>query len=284
MSRMSHQSRKRSRSACKPCFRFFGVQRIENRAAIVVISLMLCLVAAIATSYTVGTAQASGGPTTPTHPGKQPLCDNTGMPACPEPAITTQWVTIRAELPSAVAAAISQSGMFQSVETRMGHLTLDSPALVHLLNSVGGSDYWTHDHWLASAATDAGQRVGIFDYVYDRARHRIRFAVFGSLRPSDLRYGQVFPYTSANIAVQRLSAERGLGAKLGVQPILVFFPPDPAILGPDSGRPQRTWTGGGEYPSDPMRLVVGSDGHNYFVGKDGHVHDASALPVARLTF
>lgn len=287
MSNMSHRSRNQRRSTRKPRFHhldFLSTHRAENRARTVVIGFVLCLIAIVATSYTVGIAQASGGPAAPAHPGKQPRCGYANLPSCPSATDSTQWISISSESPSVVAVAISKSGMFQSVETRMGHLTLDTPVLVHLIHNVGGSDYWTHDHWLASAATDAGLRVGIFDYVYDRADHSIRFAVFGSLRPSDPRYGHIFPLTTASVAVQRLGAERGIGAKRGMQPILVFFPPDPAILGPDSGRPQRTWTGGGEYPSDPMWLVVGADGHNYFVGKDAHTYDESVLPIAQVAF
>lgn len=276
-----HLPRRLSRQ--KTRFRVRAFKRIRYAVGIVLVGLLLCLLGVLATAHSSGTAQAAGGSVASRASGasgKRPPCDAVGKPNCPTQSDSTQWIAVSGESPSSVASAITQSVMFQSTETREGRLTLDTPALVHLIHSVGGSDYWTHDHWLASAANDNGQRVGVFDFVFDRANHRIRFAVFGSLSPSDPRYGKVFPYTSATFATQRLSAERGVEAKPGVPPMLVFFPPDPAILAPDSGLPQRTWTSGGEYPSDPMWLVPGNDGHNYYIGVDGHAHVDSDLPLA----
>jgi hypothetical protein len=170
--------------------------------------------------------------------------------------------------------------MYFSVQNRVGHVRLDLPALVHLLVSRGGSDYWTSDHWVASARNDAGSEVGVFDFVYDRSQHRIRFADYGTLQPSDPRYGHAFPYSTPESVVQRVAAERHLSAKAGTVPELVFFPADPAALGLIQGATP-LWTAGGAYPTDPIWLVVGADGHNYFVGKDSHVHEQSELPVAK---
>lgn len=246
----------------------------------------LALVALLAVSlcawYLAGTqgVQASGGPdgagqTT----NKQPWCGDTNLPDCP--AATPEWVALEAETPGAAAQAIAKSPMFASIQRQHGQLSLDLPALVHPFNggTAGGSDYWTNDHWVVSVRYPSAKQEGVFDYVYDRANHRIRFAFYVELGPSDPRYGHAFPYSQPGNALGRLKAERGLDVKAGTTPELVFYAIDAQYLNPEFAA-QHGWSAGGQNPTYPVWHVVGADGHDYFVGNDAHVHDKANIPFA----
>jgi len=251
-------------------------------AALLVTGFLALLLLVPHPTAAVASSSGTGGAGTPPpngQGGKQPWCDAPGLPACPTP--DPGWVPITGETPRAAADAISRSSMFGALQGQVGHLSLDTPALVHLLLSRGGSDYWTSDHWVVSARNDAGVQIGLFDYVYDRAHQRIRFANYGYISANDPRYGHAFPYSTAASAIQRLQVERKVSPRASSAPLLVYFPPDPRVLGPAGNQAPIPWSGGGEYPTDPMWMVPGADGRTYFVGKDSHVHNQSELPIAQ---
>ena len=249
-------------------------------ALLATIGLVIILIGfALSSRSMAGASPATG---TPTGAGQahQPWCDAPGLPACPQ--ADPGWIPIAADTPDAAAAAIQNSRMFAAVETRQGHLTLDVPALVHIIHPTPtASDYWALDHWVVSVRNDTGAETGVFDFVYDRANHRIRFAVYGDLPPSDPRHGHIFPYISADQAVQTLRTTLGKAPLSGAAPQLVFFPVDAAYLGPAGrGLGHARWTAGGEYPTDPVWFITGADGHTYFVGKDSHAHHEAEIPFA----
>jgi hypothetical protein len=171
--------------------------------------------------------------------------------------------------------------MFGAIKQEHGKLTLDAPIIVHAFTNgvTGGSDYWTNDHWVVSVRYPSGKEEGIFDYVYDRAHQRIRFASYIELGQSDTRYGRVFPYSPADHARGVLQQERGLGVKAGTTPQLVFYAVDPQYLNPATAK-THGWSAGGENPTNPVWHIVGVDGQHYFIGNDGHVHGKADIPFA----
>lgn len=80
-------------------------------------------------------------------------------------------------------AAIVGSGGYTSMTTHFGGGALDTPVLVHSYElRPTGVEYEDDDHWIVSLRDASGMKTGMFDYVYDRANHRIRLATFGCRR------------------------------------------------------------------------------------------------------
>jgi hypothetical protein len=204
-------------------------------------------------------------------------CGNAGQASC-APA-DPGWFPITSESTAAVASAIASSKDFVAMKGRFGYVSLDTPALVHAYSAHTGNPYYDDDHWVVSVRNSSGVRSGIFDFVYDRAHQRMRFSSFGVITPSDPHSQQAFPYIASSTAVEKLRSQRGLGVRGGTQPELIFFPIDPSF--PVLTSPVHKWRGGGNSPMEPMWHIVGSDGHDYFVGGDLNVHAQADLPIAK---
>jgi hypothetical protein len=207
---------------------------------------------------------------------KGPCGNNAQQPACPTPQLN--WNSVTSESPASVTKSIEQDVNYISMQSRFGYTSLDTPILVHAFDAHTGISYYDDDHWIVSVRNASGMRCGIFDYVYDRANHRMSFSSYGVITPVDPHHTLAFPYVSATTAIQALWNQRGLQVKAGVQPELIFFPINPSF--PILTSPISKWMGGGNSPMLPMWLLVGSDGRNYFVGTDLSVYAQSTLPIA----
>lgn len=204
-------------------------------------------------------------------------CGNTGQAVCP--ATQPDWFPVASESPSAVAVAITSSSEYLSMQAQYSYTAMDIPALVHAYSAHTGIAYYDNDHWVVSVRNAAGLRCGLFDFVYDRANHRLRFSSYGVITASDPHTHQAFPYISSAQAVSVLQSERKKGVRRGSQPELIFFPIDPNF--PVLTSPVHKWAGGGNSPMNPMWSMVGTDGNSYFVGIDQHVHNQSELPITK---
>lgn len=202
--------------------------------------------------------------------------NNSSQPACP--TSDPGSFAVASASPTAVAAAIAKSDTFMSMQSRYGYKTLDMPVLVHAYDAHTGIAYYDDDHWVVSVRDAADRESGIFDFLYDRANLRLSFSAFGLITVQDPHSHQAFPYTPASVAIAKLLSQRGLSVKPGTQPALIFFPIDPNF--PNLSSPVHNWAGGGNSPMNPMWHLIGSDGHNYFVGIDLHVYVQKDLPIA----
>jgi hypothetical protein len=164
------------------------------------------------------------------------------------------------------------------MQGQFGFIGLDIPALVHSYGAHTGDSYYDDDHWVVSVRNASGMRCGIFDFVYDAAHQRMRFSSYGVLTPQDPHSGQAFPYLSETVAVAHLQSQRRLSVMAGSSPELIFFPIDPRF--PYLSSPAHRWAGGGNSAMNPIWHIVGSDGHDYFVGADLNVHTRADLPIA----
>jgi hypothetical protein len=233
-----------------------------------------------------------GGPVVTHSPQqyKKVSCGVANKPACP--AVDPGWITVpAASAPDLASAAfvstlaptigntIAHSGMFAGIEGRYGKFEVDSPALVHPYGPVGAgaSDYFVDDHWVVTVRNSTGVEIGILDYVYDSANNRIRFSSYAVLTPQDAQYGHAFPLFSANSLETQVHAARDVSLETGATPALIFFPA--AWAWNTIGVP-KNWTGGGSTPMDPIWLMPGANGQNYFLGIDGKVYTQQELPVA----
>lgn len=259
-----------------------GVGGQSSRRVFAIYAAALIIVMAVVIGYASrasGTAQASGVGLTPGQSGK-PLswCGWGSRAACP--AVDPGWIYISSDLQGDIARVIAGSPDFKRMQQRYDGVSLDLPALVHPYHPAdpnAGSDYFVDDHWVATVRNSAGAESGIFDFVYDRANHRIRFSSYSVLLPSNPHYGHAFPFVSADAAAAQLGAQRHLSVMAGASSELIFFPVAQDWQGPQASH---HWTDGGGSPMDPMWLMVGNDGLQYFVGGNLHVHTPKDLPIA----
>ncbi|WIG58185.1 MAG: hypothetical protein OJF49_000930 [Ktedonobacterales bacterium] len=210
--------------------------------------------------------------------GKHVWCGLDGLPNCPVPQ---DWISLPSALPGDVLSAIAGSQAFKMLHSRYQFTTLDLPVLVHTLSPFAPDDYYANDHWVTAVRDARNAEAGLFDFVFDRAHQRIRFAGYGALRSTDPQYGHPFPFVSAQEALGRLQSERKLAVMTGTTPELVFFLVDSNWIGPEA---PHHWTSGGNFPSDPVWMVTGSDGKHYIVGQDTHVYTPSMIPVVQSAF
>lgn len=256
---------------------------IGSAFGIVVLFLLgFALVATAGRGSSVASA-SGGGPVSHVPAGYGSLnhakgpCGNAGQAACP--ATNPGWFAVSAASPGAVAAAIASGPDYIAMQSHYGYVALDTPALVHAYDAHTGNDYYDDDHWVVSVRDVTGARCGIFDFVYDRAHGRMRFSSYGIITPQDAHSAQAFPYIPSATAITQLRHQRGLSTLPGTQPQLIFFPIDPSF--PYLTSPVHNWRGGGNSAMNPMWHMVGSDGHDYFVGADLNVHITTELPVAK---
>jgi hypothetical protein len=201
-------------------------------------------------------------------------CGSAGQPAC---AVDPLWVDLPSESPAVVAQVIASSAGYGMMTNQFGGAGLDTPVLVHAYPLHTGVEFYDDDHWVVTAHDASGLEVGIYDWVYDRAHHRIRLAGYGEFTPQDYRAHQPFPYLSATTATSLVHTSRGVAVMAGRQPELMFFPINPLWRMPNS---TIHWSGGGDDPTDPIWHVVGVDGRDYYVGVDSRVYVTSDLPLA----
>lgn len=206
--------------------------------------------------------------------------NNANQVACPA-AGTSDWFSVSSETSAALTSAISGSNSFRSMMNRYGYQALDTPTLVHAMFAHTGISYYDDDHWVVSVRNAAGQRVGVFDFIYDRANHRMSFSAFGVVTPIDPHAQMAFPYTALSVASAALQKQRHLALMANSSAELVFIPIDPNFRNLNS--PVHLWSGGGDSPMDPMWSLIGADGQEYFVGVDQNVYTQANLPLAQGT-
>lgn len=295
MSYSSKRGRGRSSSAnrhIRPSFRTLpGLQQQQHArgrklATFFSVGLGMVILAGLMLIIVIGRGSSAatasgGGPGVPAgygslnHP-KGP-CGNAGQSSCAAP--NPGWFAISAETPTAAASAIAGSKDFLGIAAQYGCPTLDTPVLVYSYAAHTGMDYYDDDHWVVSVHDSTGMRCGLVDFVYDRFHMRMRFSSFGVLTAQDPHSRQVFPYVSASVAVAQLRSQRSLAPLSGVALKLIFFLIDPSF--PYLNSPTHKWAGGGNSAMNPMWHMVGTDGHDYFLGEDLRVYTGTNLPIAK---
>lgn len=298
---MSSRKRSSGNKSSRPNFRktlavstttHHNARRTKTTLLATIIALSLATLVVVGLTLIImlgrssGVANASGGgPATNTntdsgygslHHPKGP-CGNTGQAPCA--SVDPGWFSIASASPAAVATAIAHSNDYTSMQGQFGYIAIDTPTLVHAYDAHTGNSYYDDDHWVVSVRNAAGMRCGIFDFVYDRTQQRLRFSSFGVITSLDPHSKQAFPYIPSSVAITQLQNQRKLGLKAGTQPELIFFPIDPSF--PVLTSPIHNWAGGGNSAMEPMWLLVGTDGQNYFVGTDLNVHTQKDLPIAK---
>jgi hypothetical protein len=269
---MSHTRKKRARAP-----RRTGTNVVTSVILGVGLVLFLCFALVVVIGQGNKAVNASGGgPGSPVGTVKG-RCGNPGQPSCP---VDPGWFPVTSESPAVVTAALARSRDVVMMRAQYGYTLFDAPILVHHYGRHTGMDYFDDDHWVVSVRNTLGQECGIFDFVYDRTNHRLRFSSFGVITSTDPHAHQAFPYITSSMAVAKLQQQLKRSVMAGVQPKLIFFPIDPHWRNLRS--PVSKWAGGGQSPMDPMWHLIGTDGHDYFVGEDLRVYISSDLPFAKV--
>lgn len=212
---------------------------------------------------------------------------NRAQPTATPPSVVSNaptpdpgWVAVRSEQPADVLAAAMSTTMYQGevgVQGMSVMSALETPVLVLPYGAHTGIAAFDDAHYIIRSDDRAGHVSGQFDFIYDRAHHRMCFSSFGAASPGDTYYARPFPsLVTESEAVSALQAKHGVGVRAGATPELIFFPPDPRISPPN---PTVTWSGGGYDPSLPMWMLTGADGVDYFVGINQGVYVAKDLPI-----
>jgi len=239
--------------------------------------LFLCFTIVVVIGQGNKTVGASGGGSGSSVGTVKGRCGNPGQPSCP---VDPGWFPITSDSPAVITAALAHSRDVVMMRAQYGYTLFDAPILVHHYGPHTGMDYFDDDHWVVSVRNTLGQGCGIFDFVYDRTNHRIRFSSFGVITSTDPHTHQAFPYIASSVAVIKLQQQLKRSVMAGVQPELIFFPIDPNWRNLRS--PVSKWSGGGQSPMDPMWHLMGTDGRDYFVGEDLRVYTLPDLPFAKV--
>jgi hypothetical protein len=245
---------------------------VSVQSGLVVGIVLLCallLVCGVGKSM-AATRSLPPGPGTLNHP--KGWCGQQEQPAC---RLDFGWLPVASEQPDEIARVMMSSSGYAMLQKSTGYFTLDTPVRVHSLNTHTGIAYYDLDHWIASARSTTGMRVGLFDFVYDAPYKRIRFSSFGVIQSQDAHAHMAFPYIMGNQALARLQAQPGVHMLAESQPELVFFLIDPRYN--DLRSKKYRWYGGGNSPMNPLWHIAGVAGNDYFVGSDLHTYTKSMV-------
>lgn len=212
--------------------------------------------------------------------GNAPGADSRGD-ACAEvqqPASDTRpdWIDVSGSSPQAAGQLVSTL----SIPYRDPTVSLkpDTALLVHPIRMHTGSDVNDCPHFVVAERDASGHVAAIADYVYDYPHARVRLSNVGMIPPSDPRYDAPYPYLTESAAAALVTSSRHVGVKSDPAPELVFLPLDMGLPG-HPGKAEG-WRGGGAWPTDPIWLVAGPDGQDYFVGTDQHVYTIDEIPLS----
>lgn len=195
-------------------------------------------------------------------------------------SLASGWIPLRSTAPADIIAAARQSDMFRQNAADGGDHVADLsrlgiPVYVQAIQPRGAAAGQYPDFYVIPVLNSAGAATDAAELQLNRAHnaiHVIAIATYALPRP----YGALTTMTSAN-ALSALKGQRHLGVRPGSVPTLAYFPGDATAQ--ETG--QVIWTGGGEFPADPIWLIPGSNGHDYIAGTDGRVYDVDQLPMVQ---
>lgn len=195
--------------------------------------------------------------------------------------LASGWIPLRSSAPADIIAAARQSDMFRQNAADGGDHVADlsrlgTPVYVQAIQPRGAAADLYPDFYVIPVLNSAGAVTDAAELQLNQAHkaiHVIAIATYAQPRP----YGALTTMSSAN-ALSALKGQRHLAVRPGSGPTLAYFPGDATAQ--ETG--QVVWTGGGEYPADPIWLIPGANGHEYVAGADGRVYDVEQLPMVQV--
>lgn len=236
----------------------------------------IVLLCALVLVFGIGKSAASSNISLPAGPGSlnyaKGWCGQHRQVACRS---SFGWLSVKSAQPDEIARVMMSSPEYGMLRKRAGYAMLDTPARVYSLHMNTGIAYYDMDHWVASARSKNGMRVGMFDFVYDAVYKRLRFASFGVITPGDVHAHMAFPYVVGAQVLAKLQRQPGIHLLATSQPELVFFQIDPRYR--DLSSNKYRWYAGGDSPMNPLWHVPGVAGNDYFVGCNLHTYTSSMV-------
>jgi hypothetical protein len=246
----------------------WGAWRVVfGNAAFVLLGL-----AAVAVIGALAVAGCQPGPTS----GAKPANSARTATATPQTA-AGEWIPLRSTAAADIQASARQSSLFQGDQSASGdHADLSrlgTPVFVRAIRPAGaGADLYP-DFYVLPVQDAAGAATDAAELELNPAHTAIQ--VIAIVTYSQPHVDGAIARLTASAAVAAVSAQRTVSARAGASPELIYFPADTAA----QATAPSAWTGGGEFPADPIWLVPGADGGAYVVGADGRVYDLDQLPL-----
>jgi hypothetical protein len=234
------------------------------------------LLLGLAVIAVVGALSAAGCQPEPSAGAYKPIATRTTTPT-PQ-AAPGEWIPLRSTAAADVLAAARQSSLFQGDQSASGdHADLSrlgNPVLVQAIQPAGAPANLYPDFYVVPILDTSGAATDAAELELNPERTAIQ--VIAIITYSQPHVDGAIARITASAASAAASAQRGVTLHAGASPDLVYFPADAAALAAESA----AWTGGGEYPADPIWRVPGSDGQTYVVGVDGKAYTLDQLPLA----
>lgn len=242
-----------------------------GNASFVLLGLAVCaLLAAVvgaARQVPVSSAASNGAPPAPAGAAQSTSPDG--------------WIAVGSTSPAGLIAAARQSALWQEDSASTGDhahdfTRLGTPVFVRAVQPTDGTGgVRAPDFYVVpildghGAATDAAE---LELNAAHTAVHVVAIVTYTQPRQT----GHIESITASN-ALTTLQGKAHTHERAGASPQLVYFPADTTTLamGPNQ------WTGGGDYPADPMWVIPGADGQSHFIGDNGQVYLGRELPIQR---
>jgi hypothetical protein len=194
---------------------------------------------------------------------------------------TSGWIPLRSTSPADIIAAARKSDLFlQNAHDGGDHVTdlsrLGAPIYVRAMQPHGAVDGRYPDFYVLPILNSAGAVTDAAELQLNPAHtaiHVIAIDTYAQPRA----HGAIIA-TSSAAALSALAGQRHLALRPGSTPALAYFPGDATAQ--ETG--QVVWTGGGEFPADPIWLIPSAIGRDYILGSDGRVYDVDQLPMVQL--
>ncbi|MGZ3677045.1 MAG: hypothetical protein ACXWQR_00575 [Ktedonobacterales bacterium] len=193
------------------------------------------------------------------------------------------WIPFRSQSAADVLAAVRQAPFLQLVSsappssdgyTDLSHL--DSPELVlayHVNKSGGSVD--ASDYYEVPAMTPSGTVANLISAELNSSHTAISVGSVSGSDPTKHWPGRLVPPTQA---VQIVQVDRHTGLRAGEHAQLIYLAAYDTLSAYDIPG-HLTWNAGGGGPQNPIWLIPGADGHDYFVGTDGKSYTQAQLPL-----
>jgi hypothetical protein len=188
-----------------------------------------------------------------------------------------EWIPLRSTAAADILASARQSSLFQGDQSASGdHADLSrlgTPVFVRAIQPRGAPANLYPDFYVIPIQDTTGAATDAAELELNPARSAIQ--VIAIVTYSQSHVDGAIARLTASASAAALSAQRAISPRAGASPELIYFPADTAA----QATAPSAWTGGGEFPADPIWLVPGADGGAYVVGADGRVYDLDQLPL-----
>jgi hypothetical protein len=202
----------------------------------------------------------------------KPTCGSAALSSCPQ---QVTWIAVRSLTGPDLIAAARQSPLFRVDRSGNGDYLKDisllgAPVFVRAFQTRSGATL--PDFYVIPILDHSGEAVGAAELELNAkhtAIHVIAIVTYTTPHP-----GGLITRLPMQTAIADMEAQRHVAMRSGFTPELVYYPIDAAAQ--ETGK--IVWVSGGEFPADPLWLIVGTDGQDHLVGVDGHVYLTSELP------